>query len=127
MAGSAARESEDSKDPPMVGVGRWDVEFGEDIGDIFLDRTGAHLQGRYDPTIGAAFGHQLQHVEFPWGEPVDRVGAAAHEKLRDDFGIEGCAAGRHPAHRVEEISHLRDPALRRYPTEVVRTDSRWVA
>ena len=49
------------------------------------------------------------------GEPVDRVGAAAHEKLRDDFGIEGRAAGRHPAHRVEEISHLRDPVLEEIP------------
>ena len=63
MAGSAAQEFEDSKDPPVVGVGRREVEFGEDIGDIFLDRTGAHLQSLDDPIV-RTLGSHLARMEL---------------------------------------------------------------
>jgi hypothetical protein len=39
MASLAAQEFKDCKDPAVVSVGRREIEFGEDIGDIFLDRT----------------------------------------------------------------------------------------
>ena len=44
MTGSAAQEFEHSKDSAVAGAGRREVQFGEDIGDIFLDRAGAHLR-----------------------------------------------------------------------------------
>src|SRR5215468_5281163 len=73
LDGSRAEILEDGEDPAVVGRGGRKVELEEDVRDVLLHRARADLQLLDDPAVGPSLGHQPQHVEFPWGEPVDGV------------------------------------------------------
>jgi hypothetical protein len=65
----------------VVGVGGGQVQLGEDVADVLLDRAGADPQGLGDAVVGAALGHQLEDLQLAGGEAVQRVGAAADQEL----------------------------------------------
>jgi hypothetical protein len=70
--------------------------------------------------VGTPLGHEPQHLQIPRGEPVDRVVVAADQELRDDLRVQGGAAGRYPAHRVQEVTHVRDAVLQQVANGALR-------
>jgi uncharacterized protein len=75
----------------VVGVGRRQSEFGEQCVDVVADRfLGDHEVGR-DGIVGAAFGHQPEHVTFPWREGRQRIRAT--QQHGDDLRVQDRAAG----------------------------------
>ena len=98
--------------PAVVAVGGRQVELGEDVGDVLLDGAVADDQRGGDGGVGAALGHEPQHLALAGRQPAERVAAAAAgEQLGDDLGVEGGAALAHPAHGVEELGDVGDPVL----------------
>ena len=55
-----------------------------------------------------------QYVQFPGGEPHQRI-LASLQQLRDHFGVERGAAGGEPAQRLEELGDVGDPVLQQVP------------
>ena len=100
----------------MVGVRRGQAEFAEDVPDAFFDGLLGNHQEPGDRGVGAALGHQREHITFPSGERAEPVGAAAGaQKLRDDLRVEGGAPGGDPAQRVDELLDVGDPVLEQVP------------
>src|SRR5262245_28012803 len=105
---SSAQVSEDGEDAAVVCVGGWEVEFDEDVADVFLDGAGADVEGLDDAVVGASFGHEPQYLGFARGQAVEGVGVVADEELGDDFGIECGAASGDAAEGVEEVTDAGD-------------------
>jgi hypothetical protein len=60
----------------VVGAG-CDIEFGEDVRDVFFHGAFGNHQMARDGEIGAPFGHEGQYVAFPVGEHIEGVGCGA--------------------------------------------------
>ena len=95
----------------VLGGGR-EVELGEDRRDVLLDRALGDDELAGDRGVGAALGHQPQHLALARGQRLQRVlAAAAAEQQRDDLGIERRAAAGDAAHRVGEGVDVGDAVL----------------
>ena len=117
-----AEEGQDREHAAVVVVGRGQVELGEDVRDVLLDRARRDDEGAGDRGVGLALRHQPEHLVLARGErgerPVVAVAARLHE-LGDDLAVERGPAGRDPAQRVEEggdvadalLEQIADPAL----------------
>src|SRR4029453_8010866 len=69
------------------------VDLGEDVGDVLLDRTPGDHQTFRDGGIAAPFGHQCQHLAFPSAERAEWIGPPPrHQQLCNDLGVEHRAA-----------------------------------
>ena len=67
---------------------------------------------RADPAVGAALGHERQHLPLPGRELGQRVGPPlVPDQLRDDLGVERRATPRDPAQRIEELVHVEHAVL----------------
>ena len=65
-----------------------------------------------DRVVGAALGHQPEHLALARGQRLQRVlAAAAAEQQRHDLGVERRAAVGDAAHRVGEGVHVGDAVL----------------
>src|SRR6266542_2484240 len=53
-----------------------DAEFGEDARDVCLDGSFGEPEPARDAAVGAALGHEREHLAFPWGERGQLVGRA---------------------------------------------------
>jgi len=62
---------------PAVAVGLGEVEFGEDVADVFGHRGVADSERSGDGRVVVAFGHLPEHLPFPCGQPVEWVGRAS--------------------------------------------------
>ncbi len=79
---------------------------------MLLDRPAGDDQGGRDPGVGAALGHQGEHLALARGQRGQALGVAAGaEELADHLGVEGGAAGGDPGQRVGELGHVGDPVL----------------
>jgi hypothetical protein len=63
---------------------------------------------------------------LPRGQPGQRA-PSPREELPHHLGIDDAATGRDPLERLEELVHVQDPILSRYPTPPASVDSRNVA
>src|SRR4051794_36865383 len=62
------------EDPPVVvGAGR-EAELVEDVRDVLLHAAIRDLQPLGDALVGAALGHQLEHLTLTGGDLVQRAG-----------------------------------------------------
>src|ERR1700677_2234892 len=77
-----AEVTEHREHPPVADVARVQPELGENRIDVLADRAIGDHQGRADLRVGAALGHQRQHVPFPLAQVLERVPAAADQQLR---------------------------------------------
>ena len=87
----------------MVRRSRGQAELVEDAGHVALDGALADVDLAGDAAVGAALGHQRQHLALARGERVERpdlTGPAEH--LRDDLRIEHRPAGRDALDRLDE-------------------------
>src|SRR5207237_9521029 len=68
---------QDRQDAAVVlGAGR-ETELAEDAGDVLLDCALGHDHALGDRLVGAALGHQLEHLLLPRREARERILAAA--------------------------------------------------
>ena len=74
-------------------------------GDVLLDGVRGDDEHLGDALVGAALGHQLEHLALARGEAVERVVAAAPaEHVRDDGRVEHRPAGRDAPDGVGEAA-----------------------
>ena len=80
--------------------------------DVRLDRLLGQPQPLGDARVGAALGHQPEHLPLARGELVERVACrGASISVRDDLGVEcGAAAGDAPG-GIEEVVHVEHAVL----------------
>src|ERR1700727_3592189 len=107
---SAVEVLDDCHDPPIVLlVAGWQVEFHEDRGDVFFDRSERDHERRGDGGVGAPFGHETEYLALFAGQPGERVGVpAAGQELPDDFGVQGGSARGHATGRFDELVNVGD-------------------
>ena len=84
----------------------------EDVRDVLLDGADGQRERLGDARVGAALGHQPEHLELARCQALERaVRAAAGEELRDDLRIERGAALGDPADGVDELVHVHHAVL----------------
>ena len=82
---------------------------------LFDGALGDHELFR-DARVGAALGHEPEHLALARGELVDGIVApASADELGDDGRVESGAALPHAAHRVRELVHVRHTVLEQIP------------
>ena len=64
VVGCVAEVGEDGEDASVFGLGRVELEFVEDAGDVFFDGGLADEEGLGDAAVGFAFGHRGEDVAF---------------------------------------------------------------
>ena len=65
-----------------------------------------------DARVGATFSHQLEHLALARAEVGEWIADAARgDELLHERGVDGGAALQDAVERVEELVHVRDPAL----------------
>src|SRR5665213_1008605 len=96
----------------MVGIGRQQIEFGEDAAHVLLHRAVTYDKRRGDCTVGATLGHQAENLSLPRGELVKWMRTPAPcKQLRDDLRVENRAPRSDAAQRVDELDDVSDPVL----------------
>src|SRR5690606_8998070 len=112
MATSALQPPQHGEHPAVVVLGGGQVQLHEDVADVLLDGALAHHQLAGDGGVGAALGHEAEHLALAGRQPVERVApAGAGQQLGDDLGVERRAAGADPAHGLQELGHVGDAVL----------------
>src|SRR6476660_1332437 len=99
MSSGGVEPGEHGEHSAVVVGGRWQVEFGEDVVDVLVDRLLADVEAKGDGGVRAAFGHEGEHFPFAVGEAVEWAGA---EHSGDHLRVEDGAAGGDLAHRGNE-------------------------
>lgn len=108
----AVEVGEDGEDAAAVVGGGREVEFGEDVVDVFADGFFGDVEASGDGGVGASFGHFGEDFAFAGGELGE--GAAlvlAGEELGDDGGVHGGAAGGDAADGFDELADVEDAVL----------------
>src|SRR5271163_924247 len=57
-----AQVGEDGEHTAVIVVAGGEIELGEDVGDVLLDRAGRDDEALGDRRVRAPLGHQLEHV-----------------------------------------------------------------
>ncbi len=74
----ARRVREHGHHASMIGALLADAEFGEDVAGVLLDDGRADAERVGDAGVGAALGHELEHLALAGREEIElRVAAAA--------------------------------------------------
>src|SRR5215469_8550141 len=109
---SGVQVGEDGQDPPVVVLGRGQVQLGEDAGRVLADGLFRDEQPLCDRDVGTSLGHERQDLALPPGEPADRlVAGPPAEQLGHHLGVHDGAAAGHGADRVDELVVVEHPVL----------------
>lgn len=96
----------------MVVLGLRQPELGQDVPDVFFDRSFGEPELGGDAGIRATFGHQRQHLSLARGEVFERIVAATSLDQRlDETRVNNGSARRDPSQRVDELVHVQDATL----------------
>jgi len=91
---AASEVGQDGQDAAVGVVGLGEVEFGEDVADVFADGRLGDDESSGDRGVGVSFGDEGEDFAFACGQRGQRVAAAPYQ-LADDLGVDdGCALGR---------------------------------
>lgn len=105
----AVEEGQDGQDAAAGVGGGWEVEFGEDVVDVFADGFFGDVEASCDGGVGAAFGHLGEDFAFAGGELGQGAFVVlAGEELGDDGGVHGGAAVGDAADGFDELSDVED-------------------
>ena len=103
------KPGEDGEDATVVVLGGEQVELGEDLRDVSVDRALVHGQGTADGIVRTAFGEEREDVAFAWPEPCQLRGRGTPtQEVRDHVRVEDGASGgdgfecRHQLRDVED-------------------------
>lgn len=109
MCSLAVEVGEDGEDAAAVVGGGGEVEFGEDVVDVFADGFFGDVEASGDGGVGAAFGHFGEDFAFAGGELAEgALAVLAGEELGDDGGVHGGAAGGDAADGFDELADVED-------------------
>src|SRR4051794_31732517 len=93
----------------------------EDAGDVFFDGAFGHHHPLRDAGIGAALGHQLQHLALTRRQLRQRIIAAvASHQLTDNRRIQRATTLPHPPHRSGELVDIRHTILQQVADTLTR-------
>ena len=107
----------------MIVVGGGQVELGEDVGDVLLDRAGRDDERARDGGVGPALGHQAEHLALARGERAERPVVRRRPRPRTSSATTSRSSAVPPpatrSHGVDERLHVphalleqvADPAL----------------
>ena len=105
-------EAQHRQDPPVVGLGHRQVELGEDVGDVLFDRPLGDHELLGDGRVGAALGHQGEHLSLPGAQHRDGVGLpGGPQQLGHHLGIERGPPRGDPTQGLDEVAHVGHPVL----------------
>lgn len=106
---AAVEVGEDGEDAAAVVGGGWEVEFGEDVVDVFADGFFGDVEASCDGGVGASFGHFGEDLAFAGGELGEgALVVLAGEELGDDGGVHGGAAVGDAADGFDELADVED-------------------
>jgi hypothetical protein len=88
-----------------------EIDLGEDVGQVLLDRPARDHEGVGDRGVAAALGHQSEHIALPRRERRQRVSPPGHQQLGDHLGVQHRPACCDGAERVDEHVQRRHPVL----------------
>jgi hypothetical protein len=107
-----AQKGEHCEDATMVLVAVVDAELGQDAANVCLDGAVGQPELAGDPHVGAAFGHEREHVAFSRRERLEGVVVSTWaDQSCDDFGVECSPTGGDATQGVEEVVDVEDPVL----------------
>src|SRR5689334_14476204 len=109
FSSSIAEIRHDREDAPVVLRAAREIELAEDVGDVGLDRALAQVQALGYPHVGAALGHQREHLALARGERRESLLRA--QQPADDLGVERRATAGHARQRIEEVVHVEHAVL----------------
>jgi hypothetical protein len=88
------------------------VEPGEDAVHMGLHRLGAEEQALADGLVGAALGHEGEHLALSLGQLLDGIArASSADQLRHHLRINHRSTGGNAAHGVDHLVHVGDAVL----------------
>jgi hypothetical protein len=92
-------------------------QLGEDAVDVLLDGALGDHQPLGDRLVGAALGHQREHLTLVLAQVLDRVVAlpGPPHQLGDDYRVEHRTAAGDAAHGVGQGGKVGDPVLEQVP------------
>ena len=100
------------ENPAMLFVVWRQHQLGENVADVLLHRAVTDHEGVGDVRVGAALGHQREHLPLTHRQLPQRVVTSpSHQQLGDHLPVEHRTARGHPVHRVEELRDRGDPVL----------------
>src|SRR5690348_14693307 len=105
-------EGEHRQHTPVVARVGQQIELGEDAAHVGFHRLGRHPQLLGDGLVGAALGHQREHLLLPVGQRLQRAaGPGPGHQPGDDLRVDDRLARRDPADRVGELGEVGDALL----------------
>jgi hypothetical protein len=99
------------------------IELGEDVPDVLLDRSLGEPELTGDAGVRATFGHQRKHLAFARREIRQRVFTAPnlHQGL-DEPWVDDRSTCRDPPKRLDELVHVDDPTLEQVADPLARRE-----
>ena len=84
---------------------------------MLLDRPLRDPKLMGNPGVGAALGHEAEHLELARRKDVQRVvHTLSGDELLDERGIDDRSSLHDPLQRLDELVHIRDAALQKIAT-----------
>src|SRR5918999_1638581 len=118
---SAAEEHQHREHAPRLAPGGRQPELAEDARDVFFDGPHRDHELVRDPLVGAARGHQLEHLALPRREGRQGIVVPLpRQQGRDDDWVQRGPAVRDAPHRPDEVVHLADAVLQQIPDALRR-------
>jgi hypothetical protein len=105
-------EREHGEHAPVILDGAAESELLEDVRDVLLDRARGDDERVGDRLVGAALGHQPEHLLLARAQHLERARAAlARDQQPDDRRVERRSALGHPPHGLGEVVDVGDAVL----------------
>ena len=92
--------------------GGWQSQLHEDVGVVFLDRADGQDELLGDARVGAALGHQLEHLALARRQPVERVVRLPfREEEGYDLRVERSSPFCNTPDGLDEVGDVEDAVL----------------
>src|SRR5712691_3303813 len=106
------QKRKDRKYPTMILGGGLETKLRKDASHVTLHGLLAHMQGRADGGVRAAFGHPVEHFTLALAQLSDQIAPMPpNKKLRHHVRVDGRAAGSHAPDGINEVADIDDPVF----------------
>ena len=109
---SRLEERDDRQHAAVIVPGLREAKLGEDAVNVLLHRSLCDPEEAGDAGVGPSLRHERKHLPLPRAQVRERVlDPARGDELLDESRIHDRGAADDPLQRLEELVHIRDPAL----------------